>query len=70
MTDEERRALVRLMEQGVLAWSGIACPNGAGVQAMADMPGLVEELAALRGMLRFEDEPSGFEAALQAEKEA
>ena len=50
-------------------WTGIAQPNdAAGV--MADM--LTASLAgfeALRGQLRFEDEPSSFEAALQATKE-
>jgi hypothetical protein len=61
--------LLRLMEQGVLAWSGVALPNAAAAQALKDMPHLATELAALRGMLRFEDEPAGFDAALQAEKE-
>ncbi|MGG5808004.1 amidase [Falsiroseomonas sp. CW058] len=61
--------LTRLMEQGVRAWSGVALPNAAAAQALADMPHLVRELAAIRGLLRFEDEPSGFEAALAEEAE-
>lgn len=50
-------------------WTGIVQPNEAA-GAMADM--LAASLAgfeALRGELRFEDEPSSFEAALQETKE-
>jgi hypothetical protein len=66
MREEE---LLRLLEQGIAAWSGIAVPNAAGERALADLPALVAEFEALRGMLRFEDEPSAFEAAMGAEKE-
>lgn len=60
--------LLRLLEQGIAAWSGVALPNAAGAQGLKDLPHLLAELEHLRGMLRFEDEPAGFEAALQAEK--
>ena len=50
-------------------WTGIAQPNeAAGI--MADMLGAsLAGFEALRGELRFEDEPSSFEAALQETKE-
>jgi len=50
-------------------WTGIEQPNeAAGV--MADMLGAsITGFEALRGQLRFEDEPSSFEAALQETKE-
>lgn len=50
-------------------WSGVEQPNeAAGV--MADMlDSSLKGLAALRGQLRFEEEPSSFEAALQETKE-
>ena len=50
-------------------WTGIEQPNDAA-GAMAEM--LTASLAgfeAVRGTLRFEDEPSSFEAALQETKE-
>ncbi len=50
-------------------WSGIEQPNeAAGIMADA-MSATIEGFAALRGQLAFEDEPSSFEAALQATKE-
>jgi hypothetical protein len=50
-------------------WTGIEQPNeAAGVMANMLGPSLAG-FEALRGQLRFEDEPSSFEAALQATKE-
>ena len=50
-------------------WTAIAQPNEAA-GAMADMLGAsLAGFEALRGQLRFEDEPSSFEAALQETKE-
>lgn len=50
-------------------WSGIEQPNeAAGVMADA-LVGTIARFEALRGQLAFEDEPSSFEAALQATKE-
>jgi hypothetical protein len=57
------------LKQSIRAWSGIECPNEAAQHALSDFPSLLKELAALRATLVFEDEPSSFEAALQAEKE-
>ncbi|WP_424811935.1 hypothetical protein [Roseococcus sp. YIM B11640] len=50
-------------------WQGIAVPNEAARYGLKDMAGLIAALEKLRGGLVFEDEPSGFEAALQACKE-
>jgi hypothetical protein len=50
-------------------WTAITQPNAAA-GAMADMLGpSITGFTALRGELRFEDEPSSFEAALQETKE-
>ena len=50
-------------------WSGIEQPNeAAGIMADALSASIVG-FTALRGQLAFEDEPSSFEAALQATKE-
>lgn len=50
-------------------WSGIERPNeAAGIMADA-LAGTIAAFTALRGELAFEDEPSSFEAALQATKE-
>lgn len=50
-------------------WSGIEQPNeAAGIMADA-LSATIEGFTALRGQLAFEDEPSSFEAALQATKE-
>ncbi len=50
-------------------WSGVACPNDAARHGLADFAALITELEALRGSMAFEDEPSGFDAALQDLKE-
>ncbi|MBM3621448.1 MAG: hypothetical protein FJX20_12245 [Alphaproteobacteria bacterium] len=57
------------LKQSIRDWSGVECPNEAAEVGLSDFPGLLKELAALRGTLVFEDEPSSFDAALQAEKE-
>lgn len=57
------------LKQYSRAWSGVECPNEAAEVGLSDFPGLIRELATLGATLVFEDEPSSFEAALQAEKE-
>jgi hypothetical protein len=56
--------------EAIERWSGIACPNEAARHGLADFPPLIAEIEALRAALVFEDEPSSFDAALQAEKES
>lgn len=50
-------------------WSAIVPPNEAGLILADQMTGTIAGFAAERGKMAFEDEPAGFEAALQATKE-
>ena len=61
--------LVEQIERQVLAWSAVAVPNEAASAMAAQLAALIDGFEALRGTLAFEDEPSSFEAALQATKE-
>jgi hypothetical protein len=61
--------LVAPTMEAIRRWSGVTLPNAAARHGLADMAGLIAELDKLRGTLVFEDEPSGFEAALQDCKE-
>lgn len=56
-------------EAAIAAWHGITCPNDAARRLAADLTATVAAFEAVRGTLRFEDEPSSFEAALQEVKE-
>jgi hypothetical protein len=62
---DEAEAMMALIAR----WNGVALPNEAARQAIADMAGLSAELAAVRDQLAFEDEPASFEAALVALQE-
>ncbi len=53
----------------VALWSGITPPNEAAKELAAQLETIIKGFEALRGTLQFEDEPSSFEAALQATKE-
>jgi hypothetical protein len=66
MADE---AFVQETQARIRRWSGVECPNAAAVHGLSDFPPLLSELEALRHTMVFEDEPSSFDAALQAEKE-
>ncbi len=57
------------IEKQVLTWSAVALPNEAAGAMAAQLASVIEGFEALRGTLVFEDEPSSFEAALQATKE-
>jgi len=56
-------------EATILAWHGIAAPNDPGRRLAAELADTIAAFEKLRGTLEFEDEPSSFEAALQATKE-
>ncbi len=58
-----------LVKDEAEAWSGVAPPNAVSEELAAGFASLIAGLSALRGQLAFEDEPSSFEAALQATKE-
>jgi hypothetical protein len=56
-------------ESTIARWFDIAPPNDPGRRMAADLAATIKAFEALRGTLVFEDEPSSFEAALQATKE-
>ena len=58
---------LEVTEAMVKAWHGIVPPNDAARRLTADLAAVIAAMAAVRGDLRFEDEPS-FEQALQATK--
>ncbi|MBK1660571.1 hypothetical protein [Paracraurococcus ruber] len=65
----EPELVVPTME-AIRRWSGVDLPNAAARAGLADHAALIAEIEALRGTLQFEEEPSGFEAALRACKES
>ncbi len=62
-------SLLTTIEDSVAACSGITPPNDPARRMAADLASTIAAFEAVRGTLRFEDEPSSFEAALQATKE-
>lgn len=58
-----------LIESSIHQWHGIAPPNDPARRLAADLAATIAAFEALRGTLVFEDEPAGFDAALQATKE-
>jgi hypothetical protein len=56
-------------EASIAAWHGIHVPNEAGRRLAADLANTIRAFEAQRARLRFEDEPSSFEAALRDCKE-
>ncbi len=53
----------------IAAWHGIQVPNDAASRMVADLESTIRAFEAVRGRMRFEDEPSSFEAALRETKE-
>jgi hypothetical protein len=58
-----------LVETTIARWHGITAPNDPARRLAAELADTIKAFEALRGTLAFEDEPSSFEAALQATKE-
>ena len=56
-------------EAMIATWHGITAPNDPARRLAADLAETIAAFEAVRGTLRFEDEPASFEAALQACKE-
>ena len=48
----------------IATWHGVTPPNAVALRLVAELGKLITEFETLRGTLRFEDEPSSFEAAL------
>ena len=57
------------VEATIARWHGIQPPNAPARRLAAELADTIAAFEALRGTLAFEDEPSSFEAALQATKE-
>ena len=53
----------------IATWHGITTPNDAARRLAADLASTIAAFEQVRGTLRFEDEPSSFEAALAECKE-
>ncbi len=56
-------------EAAIATWYGIAVPNDAARRFAADLAAVITAFEAVRNRMRFEDEPSSFEQALQDTKE-
>jgi hypothetical protein len=56
-------------EAFIATWHGIEAPNAAASRMAADLASIIGAFEAVRSRMRFEDEPSSFEAALQETKE-
>jgi hypothetical protein len=60
---------LKATEAMIAAWHGVAAPNDPGRRLADDLQNTIRAFEKLRGTIAFEDEPSSFEAALQATKE-
>jgi hypothetical protein len=52
------------MTASIATWHGATPPNDVALRMLGDLEKMIREFETLRGTLRFEDEPSSFEAAL------
>ena len=57
------------LEQQIETWHGIVAPNEPARRLAAELERTIRAFELQRGRLRFEDEPSSFEAALHQTKE-
>ncbi len=60
---------LKATEAMIATWHGVAAPNEPGRRLADDLRHTIAAFEKLRGTIAFEDEPSSFEAALQATKE-
>jgi hypothetical protein len=63
---EETEALI---EQQIHTWFGVSLPNAQAREMTHQLTAVIQGFEALHGSIAFEDEPSSFEAALQATKD-
>jgi hypothetical protein len=63
---EENNALI---EQQIRTWFSVNLPNEPAREMARQLSAVIKGFEALRGTIAFEDEPSSFEAALQATKD-
>jgi hypothetical protein len=57
------------IEATIARWFAINAPNDPARRLAAELEATIAAFEALRGTIVFEDEPAGFEAALQSTKE-
>jgi hypothetical protein len=68
--DEAKMSTFLAQTEAMIAiWHGVAAPNEPGRRMAAELADTIAAFEKLRGTIVFEDEPSSFEAALQATKE-
>jgi hypothetical protein len=60
----EKTKFVNDMVASIATWHGVQPPNEVALRMLGDLEKLIRDFEALRGTMRFEDEPSSFEAAL------
>jgi hypothetical protein len=58
------------IEATIARWFDITPPNDPARRLAAELEATIAAFEALRGTIVFEEEPAGFEAALQATKES
>ncbi len=56
-------------EAMIETWHGVKPPNEPARRLAADLANTIRAFEGVRDGMRFEDEPAGFEAALQAVRE-
>ena len=57
-------------EAMIETWHGVTPPNEPARRLAADLANTIRAFEAQRGTLAFEEEPAGFEAALQGTRES
>jgi len=62
-------AFLKQTETFIETWHGVTAPNESARRMAGELADTIAAFEKLRGTLVFEDEPSSFEAALQAAKE-
>ena len=60
---------LKMTEAQIAAWHGVTAPNDPGRRMAADLVSMIAAFERQRGLLRFEEEPSSFEAALLETRE-
>ena len=60
----EKTKFVNDVVASIATWHGVQPPNEVALRMLGDLEKLIRDFEALRGTMRFEDEPASFEAAL------
>ena len=63
------RPIEELVAEQSQAWSAVSPPNAAAVEMARGLQSVIEAFEKLRGQMRFEEEPSSFDAALAETRE-